>query len=1043
MMIEEKKKAEKIKKLNAGGDDRSLVEDGNNRHYWYSINDIMTLLIHTRKGVLQYSNEVQPGEEFIAIRQNQPGVFLADPYHVTNFSDYLNDDISRIIGNHSEEAQNSHAWHNMPTLIVIPLLSGMHWRTIAIQINYESNNIDVVWDDPYGNFPEQLKQLLLESIKVNVLRLLNSNNQIINEAEVANELTEETINILQHNNAVDQQGNGQNGWDCGPITVSNIKDYISHYVSNNNLTEINYTVGSHDRENHDDSIKDIRINHIDQYGEVAEIEVDAERLNNIRLTWESNNKTQLERIEEKFNKAISQLDDFYLSMFFTVLENYQQFTQKENDEKTIEYALNLVQTERTKEIIQIKSQISNNLLEEVAFFVLLPTATKFFLLPKILTNIKDGEQQYQNFMKSFGQSPKDKDSYKKSIEVIKSKLLDNLYKNFADEIDYLFTNKFVQKVKPYIEFIQQKEMVKNIESDLGSIAFQLIKKKEKEEPQIELLKQYLLEKAEELNLKEDFKIEKLKKSGHANDVYLVSNTKIDQDDPSSIDYYAKSFSQDERTYAKNGLIDPNELFIYKILEYTGFGPECWFLMKTASSSHGTISRGNFILTRNLGKGEGVNFLLDDEENKEVFGDILSNSKKFAIEISAAAAINDIVALWDTFKNSGNYGVVFYNNSLENLVDSIAKNEQKEESKKTDITEIEDYKIVFIDHLPNAGNGILSQLHSYKVKSDERYNSTTYSPRESIISSHKHKPNKFIDLAKISKEIGFSKAKIINDVYKKLSDDELDYQQWNKFKKALEKAKEYVETIIKEYSVNFYSEKEQTAFNILEDYYKKILSNLEIFDEKYKENIDQDSYGIQYSGDGMSDKDISLNLQSLKYNIEANNKKLLFWIEQDALNQRNMIDKIESWSNANTQSEFLSIVTIINSEGKKHAILLHATHKNDGIQITLIDPLSQQDSEFSVQINALKNTLSNQKQHHVQIIYAGCQDKDHGTCGDMSLIMLQEVIEQASNKPTVSINNQIAVNIADTDQTNYENSIFHNIEYDNLQIEVVGDINYFH
>jgi hypothetical protein len=196
MMIEEKKKAEKIKKLNAGGDDRSLVKDGNNRHYWYSINDIMTLLIHTRKGVLKYSNEVQPGEEFIAIRQNQSGVFLADPYHVTSFADDLNDDISRIIGNHSDEAQNNHAWHNMPTLIVIPLLSGIHWRTITIQINYESNNIDVVWDDPYGNFPEQLKQLLLKSIKVNVLRLFNSNNQIINEAEVVNELTGEIINIL-------------------------------------------------------------------------------------------------------------------------------------------------------------------------------------------------------------------------------------------------------------------------------------------------------------------------------------------------------------------------------------------------------------------------------------------------------------------------------------------------------------------------------------------------------------------------------------------------------------------------------------------------------------------------------------------------------------------------------------------------------------------------------------------------------------------------------------------------------------------------------
>ena len=1024
MMIEEKKKAEKIKKLNAGGDDRSLVEDGNNRHYWYSINDIMTLLIHTRKGVLQYSNEVQPGEEFVAIRQNQPGIFLADPYHATNFADYLNDDISRIIGNHSEEAQNSHAWHDMPRLIVIPLLSGMHWRTIAIQINYESNNIDVVWDDPYGNFPEQLKQILLESIKVNVLRLLNSNNQMINEAEIVNELTEESINILQHNNAIDQQGQGQNGWDCGPITVSNIKDYTSHYVANNNLTEINYTVGSHDRENHDDIIKDIRINHIDQYGEVAEIGIDAERLNNIRLTWESNNKVQLERIEEKFNKAISHLDDFYLSMFFTVLENYQQFTQKENDGEAIEYALNLVQTERTKEIIQIKSQISNNFLEEVAFFVLLPTATKFFLLPKILTNIKDGEQQYQNFMKNFGQLPKDKDSYKKSIEVIKSKLLGNLYKNFADEIDALFAVEFIEKMKPVLKNILGVEPAKNILTDIASIANLLIKRKEKEEPQIELLKKYLSDRTEELNLQEDFKVEKLKKLGHANDVYLVSNTEINQDDPNTIDYYAKSFSQDERTYAKNGLIDPNELFIYKILEYTGFGPECWFLMKAASSSFGTISRGNFILTRNLGKGESINFLLDNEENKELFEEIFSNSKNFAIEISAAASINDIVALWDTFKNSGNYGVIFRNNSLENLLSN----------KESDI---KDYSLVFIDHLPNAGNGILSQLHSYKLRADERYSTTKYSPRESLIDSHQVNPNKFIELAKNSKKIGFSKDKIIKDVYQRFGNNEVDDQQWDKFKAALKKAKEDVTTIIKEYRVNFYSSEEKTAFDILEDYYNKILSNLEIFDEKYKENTDKDSYGTQCSNHGMSDKDISLNLQSLK-NIEANNIKLSFWIEEEVLNQRNMIDKIDSWSNSNNkQSDFLSITTVINGGSKKHAILLHATHKNNGVQITLIDPLSQEDTEFSVQINALKNALSNQKQYHVQIIYTGYQHKDYGTCGDMCLIMLQELIEKPVNKTITSVGNEIIIDqYVDIEQINNISPIF---DYDHHQLEVVGDI----
>ena len=49
-MIEEQKKSqENISSLNAGGDDRNLAEHGDNAHYWYSINDMMTLLIHSRR----------------------------------------------------------------------------------------------------------------------------------------------------------------------------------------------------------------------------------------------------------------------------------------------------------------------------------------------------------------------------------------------------------------------------------------------------------------------------------------------------------------------------------------------------------------------------------------------------------------------------------------------------------------------------------------------------------------------------------------------------------------------------------------------------------------------------------------------------------------------------------------------------------------------------------------------------------------------------------------------------------------------------------
>ena len=110
-----------------------------------------------------------------------------------------------------------------------------------------------------------------------------------------------------------------------------------------------------------------------------------------------------------------------------------------------------------------------------------------------------------------------------------------------------------------------------------------------------------------------------------------------------------------------------------------------------------------------------------------------------------------------------------------------------------------------------------------------------------------KPNKLIQLAKNSKEAGCSKDKIIKDVYKRLSDNEADDKKWDKFKTALKKAKEDVMTIIEKYTENFFSNEEKTPFIILNDYHKKILSNLEIFDEKYKQITDQDSSAIQFPG----------------------------------------------------------------------------------------------------------------------------------------------------------------------------------------------------
>ena len=69
---------------------------------------------------------------------------------------------------------------------------------------------------------------------------------------------------------------------------------------------------------------------------------------------------------------------------------------------------------------QSQKSLSTDLLEETAFFVLLPNYTHFFSLQKTLSNIKDGVQKYQDFMENFNQLPKDKNDYKKSMDIIKS-----------------------------------------------------------------------------------------------------------------------------------------------------------------------------------------------------------------------------------------------------------------------------------------------------------------------------------------------------------------------------------------------------------------------------------------------------------------------------------------------------------------------------------------------------------------------------------------------------------------------------------------------
>jgi hypothetical protein len=257
-----------LQQMNANGDDRNLSTHGSNGNYWYSIRDGMALLVAIRKAKLNYASS----NEYI---ENNLGVFLANPYHEFNFGGSLLGDIERIQGQHGV-AQ----WNKPPRIIIIPVLSGLHWRCVRVQIDYINKRVSILFDDPYGKgrFGENLKTKIRESIKLHVPKLL--------EAQVAE------ITFSEVDKGVNQQGN-DNGSDCGPIVFGNIEDYCdTNKINEDFVTKDGFTVVSEASDpNHSETIEALRFRHITEFNEVSDIPMNEVYLTSIReAIRQSNNK---------------------------------------------------------------------------------------------------------------------------------------------------------------------------------------------------------------------------------------------------------------------------------------------------------------------------------------------------------------------------------------------------------------------------------------------------------------------------------------------------------------------------------------------------------------------------------------------------------------------------------------------------------------------------------------------------------------------------------------------------------------------------------
>ncbi len=284
-----------------------------------------------------------------------------------------------------------------------------------------------------------------------------------------------------------------------------------------------------------------------------------------------------------------------------------------------------------------------------------------------------------------------------------------------------------------------------------------------------------------------------------NEVKSASNTYIVVNRENSKKYYAKTF---DTTVSFNGKLNPNELFIYKVMEYTGYGPKTNFLVEPGSSSAGqsSIFKGNFILTEDV-CGPSQEFFLDVEDNKDTLTEFAQHDrKKFAIEISSAAALTDILSIADVFgQNAKNYGVVGNPNNLK------------------------DYRLQFIDHQPNPGNGLFSTF-----REEEKL---AYSPRESLPRKYINKLTPLTELALESRVGEFAKRAIQEEVHEKLFCQQDD--QSTLLESAIRRAKEDVMSLVEKANINFV---DNAVADHLDKYIEKIHGNI----ETYKKSIGKTS-----------------------------------------------------------------------------------------------------------------------------------------------------------------------------------------------------------
>ncbi|RZI45392.1 NACHT domain-containing protein, partial [Rickettsiales endosymbiont of Peranema trichophorum] len=243
--------------------------------YWYNLEDGIKVLLSIREKQLSYNMVNIPEEGYQAYMETKERIFVSAPYHTCDLEDNLVYDIKIITGTHEVQELNQE-WVHRPEMMVISLLHGLHWKCLKMNIDYDSKSINVLYDDPYGKeIDDVLDSRITKAVKEGGKLLFGGRVRTV------------TLDSKE----VDQQGLSLgNGYDCGPIVFSNIRNYVSNR---------DYTIRSVEKIGHRGQVLEMRERDMSDYGEVSDVLID-EQLKVIREKIKSGlaKKAQWESVVE-------------------------------------------------------------------------------------------------------------------------------------------------------------------------------------------------------------------------------------------------------------------------------------------------------------------------------------------------------------------------------------------------------------------------------------------------------------------------------------------------------------------------------------------------------------------------------------------------------------------------------------------------------------------------------------------------------------------------------------------------------------------------